>query len=490
MLGKPDCVRYLAGMSTGPIAPTPMPPFDDLPPTGPGSKTRRRAFLLGSTVVLIVLLVAARDVLLPFLLAIVLAYVLSPVVQWGERKPIFGYQPKRWIVVVTLYLLLVGGLVGLVTFSVPRLAAELGRLAREAPRVVAQARNEWIPEAERRIRDVSERYLGPLGTRTVPPELQPKPPFDGGRLDETAIQVRPRGDGGYEVALPSHGIRITPDGENAYRITPAHPQQGSKTDLTDALQEVLGGAMETTERSAVTLFVAARRIVVSLSRGIFGFGLMLMISAYILITSDRIFEFFRSLYRPTRRHEFDDLIRRLDRGLAGVVRGQLMICLVNGVLSGIGFYALGLKYWVFLTLIATVMSIIPIFGAVLSSVPAVVIALPQGIGLALLVVGWIIVIHQIEANFLNPKIMGDAAKVHPVLVIFALLTGEHLAGIVGALLAVPVLSICQTLFLQLRERFLGVPRGPSSFPPGALRAPPAEKPPAAPSGAAAAPVRE
>jgi hypothetical protein len=65
--------------------------------------------------------------------------------------------------------------------------------------------------------------------------------------------------------------------------------------------------------------------------------------------------------------------------------------------------------------------------------------------------------------------MGDAARVHPVLVIFALLTGEHLAGIVGALLAVPMLSVCQTLFLQLRERFLGVPRGPSSFPPGALR---------------------
>jgi predicted PurR-regulated permease PerM len=456
-------------MSTGPAVPPPPAFPDEYPPSGPGSKTRRRWFLGASLVALAVLLFAARDVLLPFLLAVVVAYVLSPLVQAGERLRVFGGRPKRWVVVIVLYVLLIGGLVSFVMFSAPRLASELGRLAREAPRIVAQANNEWFPEIERRVRDLSNRYLGKLDTRT-PQATDPSvhPPLEP-HADPTAIQVRPRENGGYEIALPLHGIRVTPEGDNAYRITPAHPHEQNKTDVAGALQEVLGGALESTERSAVTLFVAARSIVISLSRGIFGFVMTLMISAYMLVTSDRIFDFFRTLYRPTRRHEFDDLVRRLDRGLAGVVRGQLIICLVNGVLSGVGFYLLGLKYWTFLTLIATVMSIIPIFGAVLSTVPAVLVALPQGIGLTLLVVGWIIVIHQIEANFLNPKIMGDAARVHPVLVIFALLTGEHLAGIVGALLAVPMLSICQTLFLQLRERFLGVPRGPSSFPPVALR---------------------
>ncbi len=466
-------------MSTGPAVPPPSAFPDDLPPSGPGSKVRRQWFFASSLIVLAVLLFAARDVLLPFLLAVVVAYVLSPLVQAGERTRLFGVQPKRWMVVIVLYLLLIGGLVSFVTFSAPRLATELGRLAREAPRIVAQANNEWFPEIERRLRDLSNRYLGNVDARTsAPTDPSLHPPLEPHR-DPTAIQVRPREDGGYEIALPQHGIRVAPEGESSYRITPASPYEQNKTDIAGALQEVLGGALESTERSAVTLFVAARRIVVSLSRGIFGFVMTLMISAYILVTSDRIFEFFRTLYRPTRRHEFDDLVRRLDRGLAGVVRGQLIICLVNGVLSGVGFYLLGLKYWTFLTLIATVMSIIPIFGAVLSTVPAVLVALPQGVGLMLLVVGWIIVIHQIEANFLNPKIMGDAARVHPVLVIFALLTGEHLAGIVGALLAVPMLSICQTLFLQLRERFLGVPRGPSSFPPVALRggAPPPQAAP-------------
>jgi predicted PurR-regulated permease PerM len=204
--------------------------------------------------------------------------------------------------------------------------------------------------------------------------------------------------------------------------------------------------------------------VVAVSRGVLTFVLMLMLSAYMLITSDRIFGFVHSLYPPYRRVELDDLIMRLDRGLAGVVRGQLIICCVNAALSGIGFYLLDLKYWTFLTLMAGVMSIVPIFGSIMSTIPALIVALPDGIHVAMLVLAWVVGIHQIEANLLNPKIMGDAARVHPVLVVFALLAGEHMAGIMGALLAVPVLSIAQTLFLYLRERFLGVPRS-SSFPP-------------------------
>ena len=66
--------------------------------------------------------------------------------------------------------------------------------------------------------------------------------------------------------------------------------------------------------------------------------------------------------------------------------------------------------------------------------------------------GWIIGIHLIEANFLNPKIMGNAAKIHPVLVVFALIAGEHSYGLVGALFAVPVASIIQTIFVYYRRR--------------------------------------
>jgi predicted PurR-regulated permease PerM len=61
------------------------------------------------------------------------------------------------------------------------------------------------------------------------------------------------------------------------------------------------------------------------------------------------------------------------------------------------------------------------------------------------------VIHFVEANLLNPKILGDSAKIHPVVIVFALLAGEHGFGLIGALLAVPTASIVQSLFLFLKE---------------------------------------
>ena len=70
---------------------------------------------------------------------------------------------------------------------------------------------------------------------------------------------------------------------------------------------------------------------------------------------------------------------------------------------------------------------------------------------ALIKILWILLIHFIEGNFLNPKIMGTAAQIHPALIVFALVTGEHVAGIAGALLAVPVYSILQTFFFFLKS---------------------------------------
>jgi predicted PurR-regulated permease PerM len=144
------------------------------------------------------------------------------------------------------------------------------------------------------------------------------------------------------------------------------------------------------------------------------------------------------------------LARRIDDGLSGVVRGQLVICGINGVLSAIGFAMVGLKYWPVMALIAAVFSLVPIFGSIASSVPAVAVGLTQGLGTATFVLAWIVGIHQLEANLLNPKIMGDAAKIHPVLVIFSLLVGEHFFHLPGALLAVPTMSIAQSVFLHFR----------------------------------------
>ncbi len=431
------------------------------PDKGPGSRRRRRIFFGVSAVVLVAVLIAFREVLLPFLFAIVIAYVFEPV-----ARRLTKWMP-RWIAVVVVILGLLGVIGGLGAFAVPPIVVEIQRLTEEAPAMVRRARTEWLPTIEDELRTRMDEYA--RSDTSHPPPMRgdeggTTPAMDGGvggRYASEAILVEPGERGGYEVHLPPKGIEVHRDG-NSYVVGAEPIREDDSRDLTASLTEALSRQVSSSEGTAVTFFRTVNALVRGVVRGVFGFFLMLMIAAYLMITKDAIFGFFRAMVVPSRQRVFDHLLHRIDRGLSGVVRGQLIIALVNGVLTGIGYYVLELPYWPILTLVALVFSIIPIFGVIISSIPAVLVALQVSFMTAVLVLAWIIIIHQLEANIFNPKIMGDAAKVHPVLVIFALLGGEHLFGLAGALLAVPVLSIAQSLFLHYRERALGIPSPTSS----------------------------
>jgi predicted PurR-regulated permease PerM len=182
------------------------------------------------------------------------------------------------------------------------------------------------------------------------------------------------------------------------------------------------------------------------------------------------------------RDDYDVIIAGIDRGLSGVIRGQLVICVINSLFTYVGLLTFGVKYKLILAMVAGLMSLIPIFGSILSSVPIVIVALVSGnegvdVFRGVMILLWIVGIHLIEANVLNPKIIGTAAKIHPVLVIFALFLGEFSYGLVGALLAVPILSAIQVIFMYFyRKRWKEGPRSPS----GPLPQIPADSGPAGP----------
>jgi predicted PurR-regulated permease PerM len=233
------------------------------------------------------------------------------------------------------------------------------------------------------------------------------------------------------------------------------------------LRDVFDKGTAYLQENSVELINLGRKVVFAVGGGIFTLVWALMLGGYMMLTHEKIFAFFRELWPTPSRPTFDRFLRRLDRGLSGVVRGQLIICVVNGVLSAIGFSLFGLKYWPILAFVAGGMSIIPIFGSILSSVPAVAIGLTQSPATAFGVLAWIIGVHQLEANFLNPKIIGDSAKIHPVLVVFSLMVGEHFFGLAGALFAVPAMSVAQTVFLHFRETTMGLDHPMASIPPPA-----------------------
>jgi len=377
----------------------------------------RQIFLTTTAIGVFAILCFAQAVLLPFVLALLIAYVLTPVVSWLEARA----KLSRAGAVCGTYAALFVVLYAAGALTIPRLAAELRNVRRDLPAIVKSARDDVMPKLQ-----------GLMGS-----------PAPVAALDEkSAIIVRPQPDGSFAIDV-GRGVEFTKT-KSGYMVAPPHTHGVFDIDrLGDETRRWV-------ETNAMEVVSVGRAIVTGVSRAIFTTGITLMLAAYLILTRERLFAALRILVHPRHRADLDAFMSRVDKGLAGVIRGQLLICLVNGALTAIGFAAVKLKYWPVLAIVATVFSLVPIFGAIMSSVPAVVVALTQSLGTAVFVLSWILGIHQIEANFLNPKIMGDAAKLHPVLVIFALLAGEHHFGVAGALFAVPVMSIVQSLYLHFR----------------------------------------
>lgn len=399
-------------------------------------------FALGTVAILL----ATRAILLPFVLALVIAYVLTPAVSLVERTKV-----PRWVAVLIVYTVTLGTIYLFFSLVTPRLAVETIGLRKELPGLSVKLRDQWVPAIYGKAKA--------LGIVRVASEPEPEPDAqstDKPQHPSSSIRVVPNPDGSYDVRLNAE-VEVHASGDRSWRVMPVEKDESKSptVDLNQIVGDGIDKAVAYGQRNIVEVLRFGSSLVASISRGIFLFFLTLMLAGYIMISRERILEFFRVLVKPTNRASFDLWLNRIDRGLAGVVRGQLLICLVNGILSAIGFALIGLKYWPILAVVAGVMSIIPIFGSILSSVPAVAIGLTQGIGTGLAVLAWIVGIHQLEANLLNPKIYGIAAKIHPVLVIFSLLVGEHFFGLVGALLAVPCMSILQNTFLHFRTVSLG-----------------------------------
>jgi predicted PurR-regulated permease PerM len=401
---------------------------------------RQFAGLWGFALFVLILIIAFRGVILPFGLGVLVAYVLAPLVRWLSWLPFGHRHVPRWAAVIGVYIGLAAVIVVFLTAFLPRLSADLAHLFREAPRFFTRVKTEWVPRADAWL----DRNF-PVEESRLTEEQEQRP--------ERKLLVTERRSGQYEVSLDGLELQVDAAGKGRYVIGPREGAEARRARLSDLLTQ----AASATEDEMKGLVLVGQRFVASVVKGVAWFLLTFFVAAYVLIDLDRVMGFLRSLVPERHRASFDELIVEMDRGLAGVVRGQLTICVVNGVLTTIGLFVFHVKYPVLLGMLAGAMSFIPVFGSILSSVPIVTVALAagtEGISLStgLGVLLWIIGIHFLEANLFNPKIIGSAARIHPVIVTFALIVGEQTGGLMGALLAVPIASMVQVIFLFFRRR--------------------------------------
>ena len=169
---------------------------------------------------------------------------------------------------------------------------------------------------------------------------------------------------------------------------------------------------------------------------------MAVVLFYFLKDGDRIWAFFLRMFPDDRRDKARLSGFRVMEVLGGYIRGTAIVALVDAVCIGAALFFLGVPLALPLTVIVFVGSFIPLVGATAAGVFAALIALvANGPVVALVVVIVIILVNQLEGNFLQPVVMGKSLSIHALVILLALTAGTILAGIIGAILAVPIAAV-------------------------------------------------
>jgi predicted PurR-regulated permease PerM len=159
------------------------------------------------------------------------------------------------------------------------------------------------------------------------------------------------------------------------------------------------------------------------------------------------------LFPLDRRDRAHSLWDEIEARLGGWTRGQLLLCLVIGVLSAIGYRLIGLDFWLALGIFAGITEIVPFIGPFLGGAAAVTVALTESWQHAVIVLIFAIILQQVEGAFLVPRVMKNAVGMTPLTVVLAVLGGGTVAGPIGSILAIPVGAALQVLVQDvLRNR--------------------------------------
>jgi predicted PurR-regulated permease PerM len=188
-----------------------------------------------------------------------------------------------------------------------------------------------------------------------------------------------------------------------------------------------------------------------------------LVALYMLIDLPQIRRDVLNTVPEHRRAEFTMVAARIGRAAGGFFRGQLVVAFIVGVLSALGFWLIGLPFWLVIGALAGLFNLIPFMGPIVAgAIGFVVGTLTGGIGLGIAAAVVEFIVQQVESQVIAPLVMKRAVKLHPATVILALLAGGALAGIWGLLLAVPAVAVIKVVVGHVwATRVLGVEISPA-----------------------------
>ncbi len=232
---------------------------------------------------------------------------------------------------------------------------------------------------------------------------------------------------------------------NANIVSNTIGDHGFVSDLTNNLN--LDKAIEQINTLITTVSGNAFGTVTTVFGGILSFFLMTILSFYLAVEEDGVGKFLKAI--TTIKHEayVVDLWKRSQRKIGLWMQGQLVLAIIIGMLVYLGLLIINIPNALLLATLAAAFEIIPLFGPILSSIPAIMIAfVAGGFPTALVVMGLYLIVHQFENQLIYPLVVKKVVGVSPIVSIIALAAGWELAGFIGLILSVPIAAVIIEFF--------------------------------------------
>ena len=323
-----------------------------------------------------------RSVLVTVLLAVMLAYVLVPAVDFLCRRRFLSLSKRGTRLIATILVFLVFFLVVGVGFRLLVNPFEL-----EARKFMEKI-NDYTKTASRALDGAMTWY----GTN-VPKDLQ-------------------------------DFLKIPDDWRDLLKT---QETGGATAAISDYAKALIGGTLAWTRRVIELILIP-------------------VLAFYFVLDSRRLKREFIALVPPWRVREALRVTREVNGILQNYVIGQLILCLIAGVVTGIVLHLAGINYALVLAVFAGITRAIPIIGPVASGIPICILgALQGGVGTGLWLLVFVTIMHFAESKFIMPILIGDRLKLHPAVILIALLIGAELFGLLGMFLAAPIAAIAREL---------------------------------------------
>ncbi|XEC97689.1 AI-2E family transporter [Paenibacillus tarimensis] len=305
-----------------------------------------------------------KVVLAPFIIAMIISYVLNPIVNLlADRKV------PRSIAVLLIYAVFCGAITVVLMNVIPMVIEQMEQLNKHAP--------EFTMQAEKLMKNLNNSFL--------------------------------------------------PD--------------SVRTGITHSLQEL-------EKRLSEAVFSFLNNIGAMLNALFIAFIIPFL--AFYILKDFEVFERTVITYVPrSHRKSTVRLFKDIDEALGSYIRGQFLVCLIVGLLAYIGYWLIGLPYALLMAGLVAVFNIIPYLGPFFGAAPALLVASTISVKMMLLVVMVNTVCQMLEGNVISPQVVGRTLHMHPLSIIFALLVGGELAGIIGMILAVPIFAAMKVVLQHI-----------------------------------------